>query len=415
MAAIKVALPKPHSAIQQRIITTPGDVVVFAGRRFGKTEAMVQRILYHGARKPGLYWWVGLTWQSASMKRAWRLMSSIARKLERMGVPVEINRSTYEIRMPGIEVWYRTAANPNTLAGEGVRGAVIDEFSLMPEMVWTEFLMATLLDYNGWAAMCGVPKGNNWAARLFRQARQGELEGWTALHATTYDNPHMDPAFIERIRARTPERLFRQEYLAEIVDDAGGVFRRVTQAVDVSITGQPEPFRDYVVGIDWGRTRDKTVYLVMDATDRKVVFIDRFTKVDYPTQLNRLLALHKRWKFRSAIAEYNSMGGPMVEMAQRLGLPLVPFETNNASKMRMIDALVLAFETGAIRIPPDEDLIYQLQSFEATPLPSGMVRYGAPEGEHDDLVIALALAWQAVAEPGLSTADETLARAFALQ
>ncbi len=29
-------------------------------------------------------------------------------------------------------------------------------------------------------------------------------------------------------------------------------------------------------------------------------------------------------------------------------------------------------------------------------LPSGLLRYGAPEGMHDDMVMSLALAWQAV-------------------
>jgi len=38
-------------------------------------------------------------------------------------------------------------------------------------------------------------------------------------------------------------------------------------------------------------------------------------------------------------------------------------------------------------------LINELQSYEAERLPSGMTRYSAPAGLHDDTVMALALAW----------------------
>jgi hypothetical protein len=55
---------------------------------------------------------------------------------------------------------------------------------------------------------------------------------------------------------------------------------------------------------------------------------------------------------------------------------------------------LLFFERGTIRIPNDPVLIGELQAFEARPLPSGMMRYAAPEGMHDDTVIALAIAWQ---------------------
>ena len=39
-------------------------------------------------------------------------------------------------------------------------------------------------------------------------------------------------------------------------------------------------------------------------------------------------------------------------------------------------------------------LLGELQAFEAKSLPSGLTRYAAPEGLHDDCVMSLALAWQ---------------------
>jgi hypothetical protein len=54
----------------------------------------------------------------------------------------------------------------------------------------------------------------------------------------------------------------------------------------------------------------------------------------------------------------------------------------------------MAFERGEIHIPNDPALIGELQAFEGKSLPSGLMRYGAPEGLHDDCVMSLAIAWQ---------------------
>jgi hypothetical protein len=93
------------------------------------------------------------------------------------------------------------------------------------------------------------------------------------------------------------------------------------------------------------------------------------------------------------------MGEPLVEQLQRDGLPVQPFLTTNATKAAAIDALALAFERGDIRILNDPVLIGELQAYEMERLPSGMMRYNAPSGMHDDTVMSLALAWQGASSP----------------
>ena len=90
------------------------------------------------------------------------------------------------------------------------------------------------------------------------------------------------------------------------------------------------------------------------------------------------------------------MGEPLIEQLQRQGLPVAAFNTASATKTQAIEALALAFERGDLRILGDQTLIGELQAFEMERLPSGLVRYGAPEGMHDDMVMSLALAWTAL-------------------
>lgn len=78
------------------------------------------------------------------------------------------------------------------------------------------------------------------------------------------------------------------------------------------------------------------------------------------------------------------------------GMPVQPWTTTNATKAEAIDALALAFEHRQIKIPNNPLLIGELHAFEGTRTPSGMMRYAAPEGMHDDMVISLMLAWQGI-------------------
>ncbi len=408
MKTVVIPMKKPHSEKQKALVTWPGSVVAFTGRRWGKTMAGIQRIFYHAARKPGLYWWVGLSWRSASMKRAWREAKTIARGILRaLDLPEHghIREAKSEIVIPGLlELWFRTAENEDSLAGEGIRGVVLDEFSLMRERVWTEYVAPTLTDFGGWVAMLGVPKGKNWAWREWVQA--GEDPAWLQIHATSYENPHIDHAKIDELRERLPDRIFRQEFLAEILDDAGQVFRHVVECATAEPQDEAVPGHEYVFGVDWGRVHDYTVIAVLDVTLKALVYLDRFTGIEYAVQVNRLKALYRRFRPHTIVAEANAMGLPLIESLQREGYPVVPFTTTQVTKQNVIDALALAFENREIRILPDDVLIAELQAYQGETMPSGRIRYGAPEGLHDDTVMALALAWHVVAEPGLEVLFE---------
>jgi len=70
----------------------------------------------------------------------------------------------------------------------------------------------------------------------------------------------------------------------------------------------------------------------------------------------------------------------------------VPVKFTSESKSRLVVALMNAMEKGEVSYPRDETLIGELEAFAYEELPSGKFRYSAPEGQHDDCVIALALA-----------------------
>jgi phage terminase large subunit-like protein len=196
-----------------------------------------------------------------------------------------------------------------------------------------------------------------------------------------------------------PERTFAQEFEAVFLEDEGTVFRRIREAATATPQEGKQPGHRYVIGVDWAKLYDFTVMCVVDTTTRELVHMDRSNKVDYAVQVGRLQALAQKFEPDAIYAEQNSMGEPLVETLQRMSLPVYPFHTNNASKTAVIDALALAFERAELRVPHDEVLLNELLAYQAERLPSGLMRYGAPDGLHDDCVISLALAWHGASRP----------------
>jgi len=230
----------------------------------------------------------------------------------------------------------------------------------------------------------------------------GTDEEWASWRFPTSDNPLIDPDEIEAARNALPERIFLQEYEAVFLEDGGGVFRGVAELATVVPTKERVDGHEYVFGVDWGRTADYTVITVLDSTSREMVYMDRFTRIDYATQIGRLKSLASEFAPVQIIAELNSMGGPLVEQLRNDGLPVKGFQTTNASKEEAIRALEGAFDRQEIRILNDPVLIGELQSFEQKQLPAGRFRFEAPAGVHDDCVISLAIAYHAISNRWLA-------------
>lgn len=377
--------------------------VVACGRRFGKTAMGLAMAMtgYPGCFK-GLMQGYDVGWFAPNYKlldEAWR---NAKHALGAQGVIRRTDSQQHRMELAtggSLDFW--TLEDPDGGRGRKYGLVLVDEAAMARHLqqAWDAAIRPTLTDYQGGAWFFSTPKGRNYFWELHQRGQSDHWADWAAHHAPTVANPHINPAEVAEARKSLPERIFAQEYLAQFLEDGGGVFRRVGAAVDADLPTDPHDARAvndgraYVIGVDWGRHNDFTVLTVVDAKDRAVVAVDRFTDIDYAVQLARLQALHQRFPKAPILAESNSMGGPLIEQLQRLRLPVRAFQTTAASKAEAIEALALAFEQGAIRIPPVQWLIDELMAFDQERLASGAMRYAAPKGGHDDGVMSLAIAW----------------------
>ena len=133
------------------------------------------------------------------------------------------------------------------------------------------------------------------------------------------------------------------------------------------------------------------------ASDGTVCAIERF-KADFSMQRTRLHGLCSRYRPAAVLAEQNSIGAPQIQALRASGLAVQSWTATNATKHKAVEALSLAFEESRIKIPDIPNraaLLAELMNYEASPLPNGMTRFAAAAGGHDDLVIAMMLAWAA--------------------
>ena len=398
---INVALPKPFRA-QLSIISSPARFRAAAcGRRFGKTHVAAGEAVIEAANKK-VVWWVAPTFEVT--RRGWRVMMSIVH-----GVPgVDVQKGVREIHFPGGGfIGFKTADTGAGLLGEGLDFLVIDEASVVPEQAWLQDLRPSLTDRLGRALFIGTPRGRNWFWREWLRGQDTAQTDWASWQFPTSANPNISPAEIELAREQLPERVFRQEYLAEFLDDAGAVFRGVTEAATAPASATPAEHQGHriVIGADWGKSKDFTALSVLCATCRRQVALDRFNRIEYAFQAQRLRALAERWGGARHVeiqAETNAMGEPVIEQLRRMGLVVRPFTTTAQSKPPLIESLALALERGELAVLPDPVQTGELQAYTmALNRTTGRPTYSAPSGGHDDTVMALALAWHGSVSVGL--------------
>jgi phage FluMu gp28-like protein len=293
----------------------------------------------------------------------------------------------------GSAIMFKSADNPDNLRGEGLGRVVVDEAARVQRSVWEEVLRPAVSDTGGSVLFASTPKGKNIFYELYTRGQdplQNQFRSWKF---PTSDNPKVLPDDIEHARQSLPLDVFNQEYLAEFLDNSAGVFRNVGACtMPTSTPTQPEPGASYSAGLDLGRLTDFTVLTILDAKGRQV-FTDRFNLLDWTIQKRRAVEAVTRYNLASLLVDATGLGDPIYEDLRNLYPNVVGYKFTNESKGRLIEALMMAFEQGEIKIFDDATQRNELDIYEYTMNRSGSVSYNAPDGYHDDTVIALALAW----------------------
>ncbi len=215
-----------------------------------------------------------------------------------------------------------------------------------------------------------------------------------------------------RIKQRELRQTFVQEYPEDPVTcflkSGFGYFGDLSGLQYAPAMPVYDPTHRYVAGLDFAQTVDYCALSVLDCGTLNEVARLRINNLPWSELRSRVRAVLKAWRVAYLLAEKNSMGSTNIE-ALRSEIAsdddklwtdrtrIEAFETTNESKALIMSGLHEALHGNHLRLQSDPDWNYELGAFVATQLPSGVWRLAAKEeGDHDDTVIARALAYHAI-------------------
>lgn len=380
--------PWMYDRQREAIFASERIAVIEASTKSGKTVGCMVWLAEQGmgGRDGRNYWWVAPVYPQAKIA---------FRRLKR-GLPSSIytaNENEMTLTLAnGAVIWFKGADRPDSLYGEDVYAAVIDEASRCKDEAW-HAVRSTLTQTRGPVRIIGNVKGRkNWAYQLARRAESGEpgmrfsrLTAWDAVEGGVLDRQEILDA--QRV---LPENVFRELYLAEASDDEGNPFGAA------AIRRCVRPLSDTVPdawGWDLAKSVDWTVGIALDAQGSTCRF-ERFQR-PWEETVGAILAATDA----TAYVDSTGVGDPILERLQRAGGALFTgYKFGEASKQKLMEGLAVAIQQGEVTFP-DGPIVVELEAFEYVYTRTG-VRYSAPAGMHDDCVCALALAVQARASGG---------------
>jgi len=381
----------PHGNQAEVLESMERFTCVTAGRRFGKSVLAG----YLGMRE--LWQTEKLVWVAAPTydlsKRIWHYVH----KWTLQEFPTfKINLSELYIENPYTQsrLELKTADNPTSCIGAGVDLLIVDEASRVKGDVWEQALYPTLSDKLGRAFLISTPKGKNWFYKLWMKGQLREDTDYKSFRFETKDNlaiPHLVKEQ-EDAKRRLSENVYRQEYTAEFLENEGQVFRGVGECIKGNLRS-PEYGHRYIIGCDVAKYEDWSVVVVIDLSDFHVVSFDRWQKVDWDWTVKKIEERCQEY-CAPIVMDSTGVGDPIAEELERRSNPVHRFVYTNQTKKYIIENLALKIQQGAVSWSPEiKEITHELEVFEYEYSPkSGMVRYNAPAGEHDDTVNALALA-----------------------
>lgn len=418
---VRVLLPRPHTEQIRLKRSTAKRKVVTAGRRSGKTTGLallaVEAMLagYRVLEAAPIADQTNSFWENCKRFLAEPIAAGIVYKnesdrvLQLPSIPVRIDAHPSALTMKKLgvseiptlpRIKCKTAWDADSLRGDWADFLLLDEYSLMSPDVWSEVGAPMLLDNDGNAIFTFTPKRKNHAFKHYVRGLSDETGRWKSFHFTSMANPHLSLVALKEITEDLTEDAYRQEILAEFLDNEGAVFRNIQDCTQAPENATPEHHRGHRLMItgDWGQMEDYTAFSVGCCDCRQEVALDRFRGVSYEIQKERLKALYNRWKPDYVVLELNSIGLPIFQAleADPIGMPLLGVNTTGVSKPQWVQNLALTLENREWQFLPDPVWRAELEAYEGKMSPTtGRISYSAPEGMHDDTVIVrMILAFQ---------------------
>jgi hypothetical protein len=369
--------------------------VLSLGRQFGKTLMAINLLLKWSLETNDS----SNMWVSPIYAQARKVFDELVKYLEQTNLTQNINRTDLHIKfINGSTINFKSAERPDGLRGYTLDYLVIDEAAFMKETIWSEVLKQATLVKGKKILFLSTPKGKNWFYNIYMLGQDITNMQYESYYGSSYDNPLISWDELFESQKTLPENIYKQEILAQFLDNGGEVFTNLENYCTLQGFASYDPKMKYYAGLDLAKQNDYTVLTILNQNG-EVCEIFRTNKSTYEIILNDVLVIVKKYK-PQLLVEVNGVGDPLFERIVKAYPAAKPFITTNESKGNIIEELIISLNEGKLKLPSKTlyDTLYnELSLYTFTYSPSTRkVKYGAPNGFHDDIVMSLAFANQSL-------------------
>lgn len=373
--------------------------IVVIHRRGGKSMTALNQQISKALKTKGIYYYFLPTYRQAK--------SVVWDDLIKKHVPLEV---VDKINDSELAVYYKNGSIQRFAGCEDIdkhRGinpidVVFDEYSEVDEKMWTVIIQPILRENKGTATFIFTPKGRNHSWKLVNLAKDNPKEWFVSIKGVDSTNVFNEEELNE-IRRNTPQDLFEQEYYCKFIEGAGQFFKRIRQNTYPMDKDLPSE-GDFQLGVDLAKYQDWTVLTPFNVNYFIVYPQDRFNQIDWNLQKAKIEATARRFNNALVWPDSTGVGDPIVEDLKSRGLNIGGedgrgFKFTETSRENLLNNLAILLEQDKIKIPDDEGLIGELESFRYELTDRGRIKVTVPDGMTDDRVMSLALAVWGVTEP----------------
>jgi hypothetical protein len=387
MATIELYKPHPKQLEIHQALDRPDIMycVVPTGRQFGKTMlAENQAVKWCIENKNWNVAWISPTYKQC--KKVFREMKNNLGDCPAFAKPPNQSDLIFYFGN-GSQLIFYSAEAYDSIRGESFTGMVCDEFRFFNQHAWTEGIKPTLTVTGKKVLIISTPKGKGEFYNLFQLGKSEPR--YISFTADSYSNPYANKSEIDDARRTLPDHIFRQEYLAEFLEDGSEVFPNINESVKTGTKGS----RCYA-GIDLGRANDYTVLTIVDENDNEL-YCERWRHMEWSKIIDNVVTILNQYQPYTFI-ESNGAQDAIFEMIRNkvtFGKSRVePFITTSKTKQEIVENLIVAFEQKQIGIIGHDWQVGELQSFSYEyNVKTRQIKYSAPIGLHDDYVMSRAI------------------------
>ena len=211
--------PRPWQALFHKAMEKKKRAILVVHRRAGKTVAVANQLQKDALMvAESKYAYICPTYKQAKAV-AWDIFKKFSEDIPN----VKYNENDLTIIYPNkSKIVLLGSDNTQSLRGIGLWGVVMDEYPQQPSNLWTEVILPTLADHDGYAIFIGTPQGKGEFYRIYEKAIKDE--SWYGTLLTIYDTNLFTAEQIQTFQKEQSRDEFNQEFLCSFESSTKGAY-----------------------------------------------------------------------------------------------------------------------------------------------------------------------------------------------